>query len=685
MAATEAEARLTTDAAQAAHGFKTSLQQQQPASSSDDSDAPTGAVNGEGGEASTVGDAGGGDDDCSGDEYSIHSLDDDADDVYSVSQEVAESSRHDSEANDGAGDACNGGLDASESGEADSNDWHSDSSTKCKPELEVLDAGSLQGPWMSPGYDLSAHTPAERAAAAAEAVSLEAVRESILLVLSDICPSSGRGVRLLTRALETMGARLLEVTEEAARSEDVRASVRSRSESEGAYMSVTARRQGVPWVCVTSGSAAVALPQRLETALGSGIRVRPLTSAPAAQRAAGASGRYGACPQCDFRAWAAVEDGVLSDAYAEREQKAALIWLSQQARPWPVWYCTALCHKAALKGQLAALKFLLSEVCGQALFGAFLWDTSRLNWASREWASASWLDFVAVNQGHTGNFTLADKAAFGGHVEVLQWLHQERGHKRFAALRWLHRAGCPHDVDVLCELSLRNTPEHRCLNPQLMEWLRGIGGSWIREMVSDALIGSLGVRGSEDMIRWLRREGAQWLDLCYIANSDTVDIGALLWAAGQGCPWGGWAPKFCVELSHGRYGIKKAVHEAGCPCQSASSSDDSDAPTGAVNGEGGEASTVGDAGGGDDDCSGDEYSIHSLDDDADDVYSVSQAVAESSRHDSEANDGAGDACNGGLDASESGEADSNDWHSDSSTKCKLEIMMDAQDAKSLQG
>eukprot|EP00611_Tribonema_gayanum_P021634 TRINITY_DN4202_c0_g1_i2.p1 TRINITY_DN4202_c0_g1~~TRINITY_DN4202_c0_g1_i2.p1 ORF type:complete len:167 (-),score=26.86 TRINITY_DN4202_c0_g1_i2:368-868(-) len=140
-----------------------------------------------------------------------------------------------------------------------------------------------QIPWMSPDYSLSALTPAERSTAAAEAVSLAAEQEAMMLVLDDICPSSDNCVRVLAYALEAMGTRLSEVME-SARSEDVRASARSRSEAEGdgprhavlanpqllasimtftgygqwlylasvapswrtAYMSVTARRQGVP-------------------------------------------------------------------------------------------------------------------------------------------------------------------------------------------------------------------------------------------------------------------------------------------------------------------------------------------------------------------------------------------------------------------------------------------------------
>ncbi|KAG5187514.1 hypothetical protein JKP88DRAFT_288130 [Tribonema minus] len=66
------------------------------------------------GEALTAGDAGGSDDDCSGNDHNIHSLDVDAN-HDSVSQEVAENSCHESETHTDTGDACSAGSDASDS------------------------------------------------------------------------------------------------------------------------------------------------------------------------------------------------------------------------------------------------------------------------------------------------------------------------------------------------------------------------------------------------------------------------------------------------------------------------------------------------------------------------------------------------------------------------------------------
>ncbi|KAG5187509.1 hypothetical protein JKP88DRAFT_353709 [Tribonema minus] len=145
MGAMGTAARQVTDGMWTAHGSETSAQQQQragmrephppmrTASGSGDSNAPAGAVNGGEGEAFTAGDADGGDDDCSGNDYSIHSLDVGAD-VVSASQEVDENSCHERKANDDAGGACSGGgLNAGESSDAGDDAWDSDSSNNCKP------------------------------------------------------------------------------------------------------------------------------------------------------------------------------------------------------------------------------------------------------------------------------------------------------------------------------------------------------------------------------------------------------------------------------------------------------------------------------------------------------------------------------------------------------------------------
>eukprot|EP00611_Tribonema_gayanum_P016087 TRINITY_DN2806_c0_g2_i2.p1 TRINITY_DN2806_c0_g2~~TRINITY_DN2806_c0_g2_i2.p1 ORF type:complete len:265 (+),score=28.45 TRINITY_DN2806_c0_g2_i2:90-884(+) len=228
-------------------------------------------------------------------------------------------------------------------------------------------------PWISPGYSLSANTPAERANAAGEAVSLAAEREALLLVLGDICPSSSTGVRILAHSLEAMGSRLAEVTEAA---NNTRESVRARTEPEGgnqprhavlanpqllaaifsfngrgrwlylapvahawrtAYMAATARQHGVPWVCVTSGSAAVETPERLEMALACGIRVPALTSY-SAQHAAGASGSMEVIRHLHRRGVPMSDAALVGAAFARRT--GTLYRLSQQVRPWPVWFCT---------------------------------------------------------------------------------------------------------------------------------------------------------------------------------------------------------------------------------------------------------------------------------------------------------------------------------------------------------
>ncbi|KAG5177888.1 hypothetical protein JKP88DRAFT_202092 [Tribonema minus] len=225
----------------------------------------------------------------------------------------------------------------------------------------------------------------------------------------------------------------------------------------------------------------------------------------------------------------------------------AVLWAAQQGCPWGHW--TPRCCAIVSRGRYSIKKMLHDAGC-------------------------------------PGRVTLMDKAAAGGHIEVLQWLHQEHAlpfrsvtmscaaeYGQLAALQWLHQAGCPHDINELCRLSL-DDPMMNVTPPQ-MEWLRGIGGSWSREQVTEALSSLVGYCGTEKRISWLRSEGAEWLPLAHTARRysdlDCVDselqVGAVLWAAQQGCPWGDWTPNCCAKVSRGRYSIKKALHNAGCPCQ----------------------------------------------------------------------------------------------------------------------
>ncbi|KAG5183522.1 hypothetical protein JKP88DRAFT_163956 [Tribonema minus] len=178
-----------------------------------------------------------------------------------------------------------------------------------------------------------------------------------------------------------------------------------------------------------------------------------------------------------------------------------------------------------------------------------------------------------------------DRAAAGGRIEVMQWLRHEQslpftphtmtiaatfGH--LTTLQWLHQVGCPHDIACICELSFQEGVARA--TPSQMEWLRSVGGSWSCEMVTHALFGLFGhdtpTFNLKQMISWLRSEGATWPQLSEVADAvgaDELDAAAVLWAAQQGCPWGDWTPDYCDDVSLGRYSIKKALHDAGCPCQ----------------------------------------------------------------------------------------------------------------------
>eukprot|EP00611_Tribonema_gayanum_P019796 TRINITY_DN3497_c0_g1_i1.p1 TRINITY_DN3497_c0_g1~~TRINITY_DN3497_c0_g1_i1.p1 ORF type:complete len:459 (+),score=51.86 TRINITY_DN3497_c0_g1_i1:295-1671(+) len=389
-----------------------------------------------------------------------------------------------------------------------------------------------------------------------------------------------------------------------------------------AYMSVTAQREGAPSVCLTRGSAAVASAARLEMALACGINVQRLVRAYFVQEAAGASGSMEVVrrlhglgmpisdaaligvartrrmcvmhrllalalesgEQVMLSTWLSVGLRIVSNAYDGEQQIAVLIWLSQQMRPRPVWFCTVLCHTAAEKGQSTALKFLLHKDHGQTLFGPLIRDLSAVEMRAPEWIDAS--HYLSSSSVHGGRycFTMMDKAAAGGCVEVLQWLRHEHalpftpvtmpcaaenGH--LTALQWLYQAGCQCDVDRVCQWSSHAISPSA--TPLQMEWLRSLGGSWRREDVTTMLRRLMGSGETElssikDMIAWLRCEGAEWPQLSEdIKRHSDSSAELVVWATQQGCPWGDWTPECCALVSCGRYSIKKALHNAGCPCQ----------------------------------------------------------------------------------------------------------------------
>ncbi|KAG5181183.1 hypothetical protein JKP88DRAFT_279037 [Tribonema minus] len=267
-----------------------------------------------------------------------------------------------------------------------------------------------------------------------------------------------------------------------------------------AYMSVTERQQSVPCVCVTVGPAAVETPERLEMALEHGIDVPILTSTYSAQEAAGASGSmevilrlchlgmpiscaallgaacarhigtlYRLCTLAQRRnvlvrleTWTALHERVIHCSHDDEQRLAALVWLSRQVRPWPVWFCTYLCHSAANGGRQAALKYFMNKDRGQAVYGPLVRDLSVVDFGCLEWRDAPATFRWCL--GSRPLLSLMDEAAIGGHVEVLQWLRQEHalpltpltmacaaGSGCLPALQWLHRAGCPYDIIQLCE------------------------------------------------------------------------------------------------------------------------------------------------------------------------------------------------------------------------------------------
>jgi hypothetical protein len=317
-----------------------------------------------------------------------------------------------------------------------------------------------------------------------------------------------------------------------------------------------------------------------------------------------------------------VERGVGGDAVP------ILAWLSTQLPPgrtWPDLFCTELCLSAAGIGSLGTLRMLLTH--GQVLFGPFRKGSPTehlghyVQGFTRE-PDSSWYYAMDRDKDSSALLTPLDQAAYGGSVEMLEWLH-----------------AAPHSyaiTDFTMEEALRSSSD----NLHILEWLRTHGakctgnnlfraalGSWSESTVvrnfpgfSDqrrAAAAPPGARGDGSSIggegggsssangggdggsitaarsvahlspalltellrnallecepgaaRWLRLQGAAWpADLGDVAESTTWGAGVVLWAVHAGCPWGsGRCEEVCQSVSCGRRSVRSALHELGCPC-----------------------------------------------------------------------------------------------------------------------
>ena len=163
---------------------------------------------------------------------------------------------------------------------------------------------------------------------------------------------------------------------------------------------------------------------------------------------------------------------------------------------------------------------------------------------------------------------MCEKAAEGGHMEILQWLHG---------------VGCPSDVSTSTAAARHGNMQ--CLqwivarsssilhgfgarimiaaaeggHLDILKWLRGKGCRWNREIVAIAAR-----NGHIDCLKWAHENGGQWYRyyICaFAAEGGSLD--ALQWARENGCPWDN---NTCSNAAkNGHIDCLKWARDNGCP------------------------------------------------------------------------------------------------------------------------
>jgi hypothetical protein len=186
--------------------------------------------------------------------------------------------------------------------------------------------------------------------------------------------------------------------------------------------------------------------------------------------------------------------------------------------------------------------------------------TALMQWAKDENAipSATWRPQLRVG-------VACQRAAEGGHLEVLKWLHST-GYPwdsttcskaaycgRLEVLRWLREHGCPWD-EATCAIAalgghltvLQWAREHHCPwnsstsdnaasggHLAVLQWAREDGCPW-DEATTCALAAA---SGRLAVLRWAREHGCQWdVTTCYCA-AQCGHLAVLRWAWEHDCPW----------------------------------------------------------------------------------------------------------------------------------------------------
>jgi hypothetical protein len=129
-------------------------------------------------------------------------------------------------------------------------------------------------------------------------------------------------------------------------------------------------------------------------------------------------------------------------------------------------------------------------------------------------------------------------AAFGGHLEVLQWLKANgcprdsrvfryaglEGHMH--VLEWAFANGCPRNAEV------RSFAACEAGNLRVVQWAHANGFEMDYTTCANAAR-----EGNMDILQWARANGCPWnVNICADA-AEGGQLGVLQWLRANGCPW----------------------------------------------------------------------------------------------------------------------------------------------------
>lgn len=226
-------------------------------------------------------------------------------------------------------------------------------------------------------------------------------------------------------------------------------------------------------------------------------------------------------------------------------------WLRSQNAPGKF----NACNRAALRGHIVVLKFLLpvyttqiSTICSQAAAGGHV---NILRWARGRTRKYHWNVETSLNAALNGhldalqflhenrcpiNINLANFAARNGHIPILMYartiglqfdsttMNDAAAREQIDTVKWLHAIGCPWTAQTA-------TNAARTGNLKLLQYILQNGCEW-----HDSIFNEAALHGHFEMVKWIyQRHPMNLFTSKFIAQSGNLAM--LDWAFQHGCPW----------------------------------------------------------------------------------------------------------------------------------------------------